>query len=210
MNEYEAIRLRYGFELPEPYRSLRDAGHLDAPPSQNHLAFYDCEWLSLRAIAEYSFNEWEITGDGMFVPFAITGRHEPYCWRLDWESGAEPPIVLCERCESGICLAPDFRGFLYRMALEAFAGRNDFLGEAKVEELHQTVNILASLLPAHWAQQLRDLRGRPWQKDEKRGCLFILPQPECDAIIAAELTFPHLNEVFIHDKEYLKRQKQGD
>jgi hypothetical protein len=208
MNEYEEIRRRYGFELPASYRALRRAGHFDIPPTENCLAFYDCEWLPLRGIAKYTFNEWEITADGGFVPFAITGRREPYCWRLDWASGGEAPIVLCERSESGRCLAPDFRGFLYRTALEAFAGRNDFLGDAKVEELHRAVDIIAALLPARWKRQLRKLRDGVWQKDEQRRCLFVLPQEECERTIAAELSFPHLNEEFIHDKEYLERQKR--
>src|SRR5262245_47764061 len=122
MQAYEAVRRQYGFELPDAYRTLQGGGHFDVPPTDNYLTFYDCEWLPLCEIADYEFNKWEIASDGGFVPFAITGRHEPYCWRLDWTSGGEPPIVLCERCESGLCLAPDFRGFLYRMTLEALPG----------------------------------------------------------------------------------------
>jgi hypothetical protein len=33
------------------------------------------------------------------------------------------------------------------MALEAFAGRNDFSGDAKVDDLHRAVDILAPLIP---------------------------------------------------------------
>lgn len=30
--------------------------------------------------ATYRFNSWEFAVDGGFVPFAITGSHEPYCY----------------------------------------------------------------------------------------------------------------------------------
>src|SRR5262245_64311824 len=124
MESYVAIQQRYGFEMPEFYRKLQAQGHLSWP-TENNLAFYDCEWLTLDAIAQHKFPEWEIASDGGFVPFAITGRGETYCWRLDWASGGEPPIVLCQRSEIALCLAPDFRAFLYRMALEAISGCND-------------------------------------------------------------------------------------
>jgi hypothetical protein len=203
MQAYEIIFGRYRFEIPETYRALHALGHFDIPPTKDYLAFYDCEWLPLQEIAEYEFSKWSSASDGGFVPFAQTGRGEPYCWRLDWARGGEPPIVLCERCESGVCLAPDFRSFLYRMALEAFAGRNDFLGDAKVEQLYRAVDIIAPHLPDDWVRRLRDLRGGRWQRIEKHGgYLVVLPRQECDAIIAAELAFPHLNEEFIHDKDY--------
>jgi hypothetical protein len=208
MDEFEAIRRRYGFEMPETYRVLQSAGNFQ-PPLEKYLSFYDCEWLPLEEIANFQFNRWEIASDGGFVPFAMTGRHEPYCWRLDWAHGGEPPVVLCERCESARCLAPSFQGFLYRMALEAFAGRNDFLGDSKVDELVRAVNIIVPLLPGDWARRLRDLRDRQdWQtKQERAGCsLFLLAPDECKAILAVDLAFQHLNEEFIHDKEYLERR----
>jgi hypothetical protein len=215
MKALEAIRRRYSFELPDSFRALQALGHLEVSGSpsgrprstENYLAFYDCEWLPLEGIANYRFTPWTIAADGGFVPFAITGRDEPYCWRLDWSSGGEPAIVLVERCEDGVCLAPDFRAFLYRLALEAFAGRNDFLGDAKVDELNRAVEIVAPLLPPHWTRRLMDLRDRHWEHDKKRGNLLVLPWEECTAIIQQELSFSHLNERFIHDKEYLKRSK---
>jgi len=111
MDPYAEIKKRFGFELPEFYRTLATGGHLEYP-EEKYIAFDDCEWLTLDAIAEYDFNPWEISADGGFVPFAITGRNEPYCCRLDWATGGEPPIVLGERSEKAVCRAPDLRGFL--------------------------------------------------------------------------------------------------
>jgi hypothetical protein len=208
MQEYAAIEQRYGFAIPPTYRVLEGQGHFSYEQgAENYLAFYDCEWLPLEGIAHYDFNPWEIAVDGGFVPLAITGGHEPYCWRLDWATeGSEPPIVLCERSERATCLAPNFGGFLYRMALEAFAGRNDIPDTPKCkDELYRAVDILAAVLPPAWTARLRDLRGKPWRKDEEHGNLVVISWQECQEIVRADLSFPHLDEKFIHDKDYLKR-----
>jgi hypothetical protein len=208
VNEYELIERRYGFTIPPMYRQLEAQGQCGYRRAQgNGLSFYDCEWLSLEGIATYKFNTWEIAVDGGFVPFAITGRHEPYCWRLDWATdGNEPPIVICERSETASCLAPNFGGFLYRMAIEAFAGRNDIGSTPRCkDELLRAVDILAGVLPPAWSARLLDLRARPWRNDEKSGTMVVLSWAEGEQIIQADLSFPHLNEKFFHDKDYLKR-----
>lgn len=208
MNEDELIEKRYGFALPPAYRRLESQGHFASRSDQGHsLSFYDCDWLPLEGIATYQFNSWEIAVDGGFVPFAITSRHEPYCWRLDWATdGDEPPIVLCERSEKAICLAPNFEGFLYRMAIEAFAGRNDIRASPKCkDELLRAIEILAGMLPPAWSARLLDLQAKPWRNEEKSGNMVVLSWAEGEQIIQADLSFPHLNEKFVHDKDYLKR-----
>ena len=208
MNEYEKIEQQYGFATPPTYRQLEAQGHFDYRRDQaDWLRFYDCEWLSLEGIATYKFNSWEIAVDGGFVPFAINGRHEPYCWRLDWATdGNEPPIVICERSERAICLAPNFGGFLYRMAVEAFAGRNDVGSNPTCkDELWRAIDIIAGVLPPAWSARLLDLRSMPWRKDAKSGNMVVLSWAEGEQIIQADLSFPHLNEKSFHDKEYLKR-----
>lgn len=208
MNEYESIERRYGFAIPPTYRQLEARGVLDHRRGlEGQLGFYDCEWLSLEGIATYKFNSWEIAVDGGFVPFAITGSHEPYCWRLDWATdGNEPPIVICERSERAICLAPNFGGFLYRMAIEAFAGRNDIGANPQCkDELLRAVDILVGVLPPAWSARLVELRTQPWRKEEKSGDMVVLSWVEGQQIIQADLSFSHLNEKFFHDKHYLQR-----
>jgi hypothetical protein len=204
MDPYAPIKQRYGFDLPETYRVLQGQGHL-ALPWEKYLVFQDCEWLNLEDIAEYEFNDWEIASDGGYVPFAITARHEPYCWRLDWAAGGEPAIVLCEQGEKAVCLAPDLRGLLYRLALEAFGGRNAFSNSAQTKDLSRAVDIVTPLLPKPWADRLQELRRRPWKKADDD--LRVITWQECQDIIKSDLAFPHLDEKFIHDKEYLKRLK---
>lgn len=208
MDEFKSIEQRYGFSLPPTYRQLESQGHFTTGRGcGDWLGFYDCEWLTLAGIANYEFHSWEIAVDGGFVPFAITGRHEPYCWRLDWAvEGSEPPIVICEQSEKAFCLAPNFNGFLYRLAIEAFAGRNDIGSNPKSkDELLRAVDILTGILPAAWAARLDELSTRSWSKDDKSGNMLVISWAEGAQIIQADLAFPHLNEKFFHDKHYLKR-----
>ncbi|HND53470.1 MAG TPA: SMI1/KNR4 family protein [Pirellulaceae bacterium] len=212
MHSYEPIEQRYGFPVPELYRSLKARGAFDhrrGAGDASRLQFYDFEWLEPDGIVDFKFNAWELAVDGGFVPFAITGRHEPYCWRLDWSAdGGEPPVVVCERSEYAICLAPNFGGFLYRMAIEAFAGRNDMVATpSAAEELGRAVDLLVEVLPARWSARLSDLRGRSWRRDDKTGSMIVVPWEEAEQLIREDLAFTHLNEKFIHDKDYLKRQR---
>lgn len=208
MNGYEKIQQRYGFALPQAYRDLQSQGRFDCGRVPcDCLEFRECEWLTLDGIAEYQFNRWEIAVDGGFVPFAMTARHEPYCWRLDWGTAAvEPPIVLCERSERATCLAPNFCGFLYRMAVEAFATGSDPGTAAESQSrLLRAVEILANVLPPTWSARLFELRSQSGRSDGITGSSPVLSWEEGQRILQADLSFPRWNETFIHDKDYLKR-----
>jgi len=205
MNGYERIEQRYGFALPQSYQDLQSRGHFDfGRVPCDCLEFYECEWLSLDGIADYQFNRWEIAADGGFVPFAMTARHEPFCWRLDWGSEtSEPPVVICERSERATCLAPSFCGFLYRMAVEAFAIRSELRTAA--ENRSRAVEILADVLPPAWSARLFELRSQSERTGGTTGSFPVLSWEEGQRILQADLSFPHWNETFIHDKDYLKR-----
>lgn len=208
METLAAIQQRYGFEFPGLYQTLLSKGHFSPQPWTNYLVFDDCEWLSAEAIATYQFLDFQITSDGGFVPFAISARGDEFCWRLDWATGAEAPIVFCERGEGGFGYAPDFQGSLYRKALEEFAGHNDIAGDKrKLRELQRTVSIIGPYLPDPWANQLRELAEHDvghW-KQGKYGELYVLSKPELESRIVEQLAFPHLNETFVQDKERANR-----
>lgn len=197
-----SIRDRYGFELPELYRSILANGHFSTSPWDNYWELQDCEWLPLDAIAAYEFLDFQITSEGGFVPFAVSTRQDEFCWRLDWAAGAEPPVVFCERGESGFGYAPHFQGFLYRKVLEEFSGFGPE-NERGVVRLRHAVNQVTPYLPQAWAARLQDLARQDfdrWQKG-RLGELFLLPKDELAALVSAELAFPHLNENFGLDKE---------
>lgn len=198
-----SIRNRYGFDFPELYRKLLEMGHFSTTPWENYLNLHECEWLSLEEIATYEFLDFQITSDGGFVPFGITARRDEYCWRIDWATEGEPPIVFCERGESGFGYAPHFQSFLYRQALEEFAGYGGPEDEKGLASLHRAVAILAPYLPGPWSRHLRELAERKFA-DWKKGNLgevYLLAKDELEGLIAEQLAFSHLNEQFEQDKE---------
>lgn len=211
MDADTSIQQRYGFALPGLYRTLLARGHFSPRPWKNYLSFDDCEWLTLEAIATYEFLDFQITSDGGFVPFAVSGRRDEWCWRLDWAAQAGPPVVFCEHGENGFGYAPDFQGFLYRKALEEFAGHNDFAAQGrKLEDLRRAVAIITPHLPAAWGKQLRALATydlSEWHRGDY-GELYVLPKSELETLIAEHLAFPYLNETFIQDKERARRSQQ--
>lgn len=202
MEPNEAIRKRYGFDFPASYRAMQEQGHFSTDPWENYLELQDCEWLPPEQIATYEFLDFQITSDGGFVPFAVSARRDEYCWRLDWASGSEPPVVLCERGESGFGYAPHFLGFLYRKTLEEFAGFGGVERERDLKRLRQAVNIVAPFLPAAWSAQLRELAERQWSEwtKGKYGELLVLARNELAALVSAQLAFPQLNQKFTLDK----------
>ena len=196
---YAAIQRRYEFELPDFYRTLHSEGAFSS--NDRYLAFFDCEWLTLRGIAEYEFYPWQHARRGGLVPFAVTGLHEAHCWRLDWAPAGEPPIVLLQDGGKAVCLAPNLCGYLYRLTIEAFAGRNDFAGDADVEDFCQTVDYLMPHFPHDWALRLMDLRRREWVIYSHRETRHTLSQAECDEVLATDLAFAQLDEVFVSDDD---------
>lgn len=205
-----AIRDRYHCDLPNSYCRVQAGGHFATTPWPNYLELNDCEWLSLEQIAAYKFLDFQITADGGFVPFALSARGDEYCFRLDWAAdGAESPVVICERGESGVGYAPDFRGFLYRKALEEFGGQGGPENERGLIRLRHAVEIVLKYLPTRWSDRLNDLARvefGEWQTG-KYGSKCLLSQNELAALIESELAFPHLNEVFVQDRELLRRRK---
>jgi hypothetical protein len=208
MDAITSIRERYGFEFPELYRTLLAKGHFSTTPWENFLDLQDCEWLSLEDIASYEFLDFQITSDGGFVPLAISARRDEFCWRLDWATGAEPPIVFCERGESGFGYAPHFQGFLYRKALESFGGYDGPDSEKDLKRLRHAVDIISPYLPGAWSGQLLRLAQRDFAewKRGKLGEVYLFPKEELKAVIAEHLAFAHLDEKFVQDKELLARR----
>lgn len=209
MDPIATIRQRYGFDLPELYRELLSMGRFSTTPWENYLNLHECEWLSLEEIANYEFLDFQITSDGGFVPFGVSAGRDEYCWRLDWATEAEPPVVFCERGESGFGYAPHFQGFLYRQSLEEFAGYGGPENERGLASLQRTVAILAPNLPGPWSGHLRELaehKFADWKKG-KHGELYLVTKDELASVITEQLAFRHLNEPFLQDKERANRAK---
>lgn len=203
MDTIAAIQSRYGFGLPATYRALLEKGHLSPNPWENYLALQDCEWLSLEQIANYEFLDFQITSNGGYVPFAVSSRRDEFCWRLDWAEGKEPPIVFCERGESGFGYAPHFLGFLYRKLLEEFAGYGGIEQKRDLNRLQQAVDLVAPYLLPDWAGRLRGLSKRKFNewKRGKYGELLLVNREELKAEISSQLAFANLDKKFVLSKK---------
>lgn len=193
-----SIRDRYGIDLPPSYRTVLADGHFNTSPWDNYWELSDCEWLSLDDIATYDFLDFQITSDGGFLPFAVSARRDEYCWRVDWAVASdEPPVVFCERGESGFGYAPHFLGFLYRKLLEEFSGHGPE-NERGLVRLRRAVAGVSRYLPQPWSARLQELARHDftqWRKG-KYGELFLLSPDDLGAVINADLAFQHLNEKF--------------
>ncbi len=211
MDPYLAIEKRYGFSIPDSYRVLCSGGHLNYEGNRSVLSFQECEWLQPTEIASFQFRSWDVESDGGYVPFAITGRGEPYCWKLDWSiNHQEPPIVYSQDGEVGTCLAPDFSSFLFRLTIEAFVGNSDVSPKRTVDDhlakIDSMLDVLQQVLTPYQMATIRKLRTMPWMHYSKHNVWGVMPWDEGCTLIKEKMTFEHLDEEFIRDKEFIKRQ----
>ncbi len=203
MDAYDQIEARYSFRLPPLYRELQALGCFDHSQSDKYIWFTDHRWLSLHAIADHEFCEWQTDTRKFLVPFSHSARRDEWGWRLDWISSEEPPIAFCERGPEGRGVAPDFKGFLYRMLLEEFSGTwvvespDDDKGKAKIR---RAVEAICPRLPGAWGKRIDELSRQPWYTDKDK-VVCVYPRTECNRIIEMDLAFPHLDEVFQQEAE---------
>ena len=207
---FAAVERRYKFRLPELYRSMSACGHFDPKNDSAQLTFSDFEWLTPQAIAELEFLDWQAAYKTWFVPFAISGRHDQWGWRLDWAAEGEPPVVFCEWGPEGYGYASDFRAFLYRLLLEELSGTwllEDAADKKGQQMVARSIEVVLPLLAKPWAARLKKLAKLPWQKHDG-GTIGVFPRSECEKIVAKELGFPHLNEKFWQEDPPKRAQEE--
>ena len=109
---FRSIEKRYDFALPQAFKTAWEAGWA----GDNYLALPDLEWLPLEEIAEYEFEDYQISG---LVPFASTGGGDLWCWQPAFLGPDGPRVIECPHdCTEASVYAPDFRSFLYRRLLD--------------------------------------------------------------------------------------------
>lgn len=193
----EAIRTRYGCELPELYWTLRGMGAFD-PHHPAHLQFSDLLWLEPAAIATHRFHPDQMKG---LVPLARTAQDDLWCLVPAFAPGAAAPVAYCpDEDEVAHLVAPDFTAFLYRSLLEEYActGLTEHQGmQQSRETLGQYVDLLAPFFPEAWAERLRGLQGLPWNGD-RNGYYGAIDGDTVDGILAADVAWPRLDEEFAH------------
>lgn len=170
---YRSIEDRYGFSLPEAYRSLEERGLLDISVPAHASAFYepgsylwlnDMEWYSLQDIVDFHFQAWQLPG---FVPFAFTAGGDFWCWQPAVADQMGARVVCCFRDnEFATVYAPNFHTALYRQIL-------DFCrSPAEQEDINVPAFLsrwaidLAGIFPALWCVKLRQLADVSGRIDE--------------------------------------------
>ena len=180
---FEAIKGRYGFELPTEYRAIREAGWCGSVPP-GHLSNFvgDTMWFNLREILEYRLFD----GTMEIVPFATDDSGDCWCWSPKNDGPAGTPVLRCYHDDDYIFYAPNFVGWLYRRLLDYACdmGWSDEEERANVRSnLHVWQDRLRSVFPDQWYQTIDAVRHR---ED--------LPEKELDGIVSRDLAFPLLDE----------------
>lgn len=200
MDSTDKIEARYRLKLPSDYLQLYEANRFTwfgVDKSPEYLSFTDLEWLTLDEIAEYKFLD-QIDG---LVPFAISARRDEWSWRTDWNTGSEPSVVFCGRVDTGYGYAPHFKGALYRLFLEELSGTwiyQDHGRHGTIQQFRKYLQFFETLFPERWIQTLQELLPPDARLRKLPRSIGVVSSDITDAIIARDLAFDHLNEVFEH------------
>ena len=185
---YEAIKGRYGFELPSEYRRIREAGGSDSiPGSRDELDHFvgDTMWFSLKEILEYRLFD-PMPG---VVPFAADESSDSWCWSPQHDDVLGTPVLRCYHDDDSEFYAPNLVGWCYRRLLdyawELFEYGEDYEEEEVTDardRLHFWQERLHPVFPDGWYQTIDTVRQRP----------EFLPGEELDEIVSRDLAFPLL------------------
>jgi len=169
---YRRIEERFGFSMPPEYRRMEARGFfsLDRPAvawefmttGDGPLWLNDMEWLSLKEIAEFEFDELYEQRLPHLLPFALNAAGDFWCWQVDKRDVCGTRVLLCPHDYMlAKVYSPNFASALYRQALwwacyDAHPSRIDddraFIRRWAID--------LAEVFPASWCQTLVDLANR--------------------------------------------------
>jgi hypothetical protein len=151
MNTLAQIERKYGFTLPNAYRSFVKRGYITYP-GDAYLWVHEAEWLPATEMLEHG-GFWGNPKPGL-VAFAFGGGRDLWAWQTQRISElGEPTIALCPRdCFEGEWYAPCFLGWLYRISLQ-------YASLTWHEEAETKQNL------SRWASVLRDFDQKEWADD---------------------------------------------
>ena len=197
MDVYQQIKSRYGFAIPEEYRGLEANGWLAwSEKNTDYLWINEGEWLSPDEILNYQFEDYHKQG---FVPFALAGNGDLWCWYPEWATREATPVVYCPHdCYDGSGYAPSFLGWMFRTIVE-FASAGGLIMNEATARIHfaRWQKDVVPLLPAAWGACVNDIVGKPvktWPEERGFGGPGFISMHEAQDIIRSYLAFPHLDE----------------
>ena len=205
-----AIEAKYSIRLPDSYRSIVDQGWIDfdcdpgqrvQPGKLNYLWLSEAEWLPLDTILNYQPTDYSLPG---FVPFAQNGAGDWWMWWPAAGKSDELPVVLCPHdLNEGEFYAPNFTAFLYRNILDYAVTAYADEGEDCRAWFDDWLPRFASIWPAAWSDQIREIASRPPSMGHEtmpNGRTYpwtgLLPESENKAIVQRDLAFPDLDREF--------------
>lgn len=196
MDDLERIEQKYGFRLPEAYRSMQALGWLDVKPSEtpDYFWLYEAEWMSLDEITDYKFKGYQKPG---FVPFAFTAGGDRWCW---WPSEHPEVVVSCPHdLDEGEFYAPSFLGFIYRCLLDYALYVQEEEHDVR-QNLRASAVRLSTYLPPIWCDTLNALASAQtiqWlSPNGKVASLGLMTEEQYQEIIQRDLAFPLLGQRF--------------
>ncbi len=206
---YRQIEKRYGFAIPEEHRQMKARGWFDCaegtmpyfnPMSRSYLWIQEMEWIPLPAIRDHEFPDYCKAG---FVPFAITGAGDHWCWYPEHTFNGVAPVVFCPHDEKfGKFYAPHFLGSVYRQVLAFAASHLDAKDEPLARQhLRRWLDDLGPVFPTRWRETLAALITAPLQtweygKVRKFEQIGLLPPDQYQAIVQRDLAFDKLDQKF--------------
>ena len=191
---YEAIKGRYGFELPTQYREMREAGWCDSVPgSPDQLSHFVGEtmWFGLNEILEWRL----LDAVAEVVPFATDESSDCWCWYPQRDGPLEAPILRCYHDDDSVFYAPNLVGFLYRRLLDYACEMGDYDNDMQADarsRLSLWQERLRSVFPDQWYQTIDTVLQRP----------ELLPVEEVDGIVSRDLAFPLLERRIVPLEPY--------
>jgi hypothetical protein len=141
-------------------------------PGDAYLAALDAEWIPQEKLGD---REWFYSDPiPHLLPFAFSGRHDLWCWRLDVPTGdREFEIILAPRdCVEGERWSPTFSTWAFRKALEEATTLWDPEPEARAH-LAAWASVLRELGHKELAASVDEISVRPLREASRgKGSTF--------------------------------------
>lgn len=219
----KAVHDATGFNLPDEYLTLLDAGRLrfgvdrddwttnwqaivlDSPPALVCAPWHTTvEWCTPEAMISWEAPEyWK---PNAFVTFAGNGYGDRWCWDPTRKKADVAPVVLCRHDENETEIyASSFGDFLYRVLLEGFAqisydDRDELDGDDSTYNRYLSLNVdaIERCISPRQTAALRDILTNDFQDDEDEECYFLISASEKDAIVKRDLLVDDVGTTFQH------------
>jgi hypothetical protein len=200
MDIYVSIEAKYGFEIPEAYRSLEKEGLFEIkaagarcdPSDESYLWVPEMEWMRPQEILDYKTPAYQRPG---FVPFAFTGADEPWCW---WPAQDPEAVVSLRDGCAGKFDAPNLVGSIYRRFLDYSVCVDEEDDDRARRFLTLWARQLGDYFAPSWIDTLRALaesEAVSWQLGRSSGRGLLHPARR-NELVARDVPFPKLNEDF--------------